>query len=339
MQKIRIGLIGAGANTVNRHIPGFQSQDNVEIVVVANRSKESSRRVADKFGIPRVADRWQSVVEDPEVDAICIGTWPYLHAEAGIATLRAGKHLLCEARMAATLDQAYAMLEAHREHPDRVAQIVPSPFTLPCDGAVAEILRSGSLGKLREIHVQHTTAMFADPDAPMSWRQDPEVSGINMLTMGIYHEAVLRWLPIQISSLQAWGSIHTRRRMHWDRPEEVEVLLPDSLSIQAMTTDEIHLFYYFSAVETGRTRNEVRIHGDRGSLRIEVETGTIHRSLVGDPTERIHEYKPDPGWQVEADFVHSIRSGRPVTRTSFADGVRYMEFTDRVHRALNRSQA
>ena len=71
---LRIGLIGAGQNTRTMHIPGFQAIDGVEIVVVANRSRESSQRVADEFGIPRIADSWQMVVADPEVDAICIGT-------------------------------------------------------------------------------------------------------------------------------------------------------------------------------------------------------------------------------------------------------------------------
>ena len=36
------------------------------------------------------------------------------------------------------------------------------------------------------------------------------------------------------------------------------------------------------------------------------------------------------GWRVEADFVDAIRDGRPVTHTSFADGVKYMEFTEAV---------
>ena len=38
---IRIGLIGAGANTRLRHIPGFREQSGVAIVAVANRSRES----------------------------------------------------------------------------------------------------------------------------------------------------------------------------------------------------------------------------------------------------------------------------------------------------------
>ena len=48
---IRVGFVGAGKNTRSRHIPGFQKQAGVELVAVANRSRESGERVAKEFGI------------------------------------------------------------------------------------------------------------------------------------------------------------------------------------------------------------------------------------------------------------------------------------------------
>ena len=56
---IRVGLIGAGGNVRNRHIPGFQKVDGLEIVAVANRSMESGRAVADQFDIPSVYASWR----------------------------------------------------------------------------------------------------------------------------------------------------------------------------------------------------------------------------------------------------------------------------------------
>ena len=55
MEILRIGLIGAGGNTRLRHIPGFLKCEGVEVVVLCKRSMESSQKVADEFGIPRVA--------------------------------------------------------------------------------------------------------------------------------------------------------------------------------------------------------------------------------------------------------------------------------------------
>ena len=76
---VRIGVIGAGANTKLKHIPGFQSIDGVTVDVICNRSEASSQKVAEEFGVGRIANNWQEVIEDDSIDAICIGTWPYLH--------------------------------------------------------------------------------------------------------------------------------------------------------------------------------------------------------------------------------------------------------------------
>ena len=51
-EEIRVGLIGAGGNVRNRHIPGFRKVEGVQLLGVVNRSRESSHRVAEQFNIP-----------------------------------------------------------------------------------------------------------------------------------------------------------------------------------------------------------------------------------------------------------------------------------------------
>ena len=104
---------------------------------VVNRSPESSAAAAAALEIPNVAASWQELVSSPDIDAVCIGTWPYTHAEMTIAALNAGKHVLCEARMAMNAAQAKEMIAASAAHPELVAQIVPSPMTLKCVHAKA----------------------------------------------------------------------------------------------------------------------------------------------------------------------------------------------------------
>ena len=62
-EAIRIGVIGAGTNTKFKHIPGFQSIDGVTVDVICNRSEASSRKAADEFGVGRIANNWQEVIE------------------------------------------------------------------------------------------------------------------------------------------------------------------------------------------------------------------------------------------------------------------------------------
>src|SRR6266581_1975249 len=124
---LRIGLIGAGANTRSRHIPGLKAIEDVEIVGVCNRRPGSTAAAAREFGIRKTFDHWQDLVADPAIDAVVIGTWPYLHCPITLAALAAGKHLLTEARLAMNAAEAHQMSAAAAEHPGLVAQVVPSP--------------------------------------------------------------------------------------------------------------------------------------------------------------------------------------------------------------------
>ena len=140
---IRLGFIGAGRNTRDRHIPGFVNVEGVELAAVANRSRESGQRVADSFNIATVYDNWRDLLDDPTIDAICIGTWPYMHANLTMAALEKGKHVLCEARMASNSDEAKAMLNASLNRPDLVAQIVPGPSTFRVDNLMQQLVADG----------------------------------------------------------------------------------------------------------------------------------------------------------------------------------------------------
>ena len=88
-KNISVGIVGAGANTTSKHIPGLQAIDGVEIVAVCNRSRESGERVAAQFDIPHVYEDWTALINAPEVDAVVIGTWPYMHCRLTLAALAA----------------------------------------------------------------------------------------------------------------------------------------------------------------------------------------------------------------------------------------------------------
>ena len=116
-ETIKVGFIGAGANTALRHIPGLRAQEGVEFAGVANRSLESSQTAADKYEIGEAYPTWLDLVEDPNIDAVCIGTWPYMHSPVTLTAMDNGKHVLCEARMAVNATEARDMLAASVANP------------------------------------------------------------------------------------------------------------------------------------------------------------------------------------------------------------------------------
>ena len=150
---IRIGFVGAGGNTTLRHIPGFKAIDGVELVSVANRSRASGQRISNQYDIPTVYDDWGELIDADDTDAICIGTWPYMHHAMVLAALDADKHVMTEARMAMDADQARDMLYASRLKPHLVTQIVPSPMTLKVDQTIQELIADGYLGDVLQVDV------------------------------------------------------------------------------------------------------------------------------------------------------------------------------------------
>src|SRR5882724_8630241 len=191
---IRVGFVGAGANSRKHHIPKLGAQPGVELAAVANRTKASGEQVAREFGIARVYGDWRELVRAPDIDAVCIGTWPNTHCEITRAVLEHGKHVLCEARMAVDAAEGRRMLDAAREAAHLVAQLVPAQNTLEIDPAVQALLAEGYVGAVLAVEIQANQGQFVDAEAPLHWRQDAALSGLNVMTMGIWYEALMRWL-------------------------------------------------------------------------------------------------------------------------------------------------
>jgi predicted dehydrogenase len=339
--KVRVGLIGAGANTKARHVPGLRAIPDVEIVAVCNRRSTSTAETARELGIPRTFAAWEDLVRDPDIDAVVIGTWPYLHAPITLAALSENKHVLTEARMSLDAAQAHEMLAAATSHPRLVCQIVPSPFGLAGDTVMRELIAAGYLGELREVQVVHRTAALADPGAPLHWRQDGALSGFNMLTLGIFHETLLRWVP-QPVRLLAQAHAFTPARIDPTSGARRPVGTPDSVQVLTELPGGPRGCYQFSGVTPYGQEGRIVLFGTTGVLSYDLLADKIRGAskTLGSKPGSLDDLAEVPipaekagGWRVEADFVDSIRQGSPVRFTDFATGVAYMEFTEAVARS------
>jgi predicted dehydrogenase len=342
---LRVGLIGAGGNTRLRHIPGLRALPDVEIVAVVNRRPTSTQAAAREFGIPRTFERWEDLVADPDIDAVVIGTWPYLHCAITLAALEAGKHVLTEARMAMNAAEAHRMLAAARRHPNLVTQVVPSPFGLKGHDIMKELIASGYLGELREVQVQGFSGALADPATALSWRQDAALSGFNMLTLGILHETLMRWVP---PTVQVMAQVHAFISSRIDPESGVrrKVGTPDSVQVLAVVQGGARAVYHFSGVTPFGQHMGIHLYGTAGALHYDLSRDRItglsrrqgHTGDNEEPKEIPIPAEKARSWRVEADFVEAIREGKPITLTDFATGVSYMEFTEAVARSAQRGE-
>jgi predicted dehydrogenase len=330
MDTIRIGVVGAGANTVAKHIPLLQAIGDVSIVSVCNRSRASSERVAQQFHIPNVYEHWEDLVAAHDTDAIVIGTWPYLHCRTTIAALAAGKHVLCEARMAMDLKEALQMRDAARARPLLVAQVVPAPYTLGVDATIKRLISEGYLGEVLAVRIRDGNS-FIDRDAPMHWRQNKDFSGYNVMSMGIWYEALMRWLG-EASSVMAQAQTFVKTR-HDAQSKLHAIQVPDHIDIIAQMACGAQAHLQFSAVTGLAGSSEALLFGSEGTLRF--VDGKLYGAKKGQSALEeiaIPDHERD-SWRVEEEFIEAIRGQGEVKLTDFETGVKYMRFTEAVARS------
>ncbi len=331
MNDIRVGIVGAGANTTAKHIPLLQAIDGVEIVGVANRSETSSAAVAKRFGIPKTYGHWEQAVADLDTNAVVIGTWPYLHCPVTLAALDVGKHVLTEARMSMNAVEARRMLDASLAKPTLVAQIVPSPITLFADVTIQRLIAEGYLGQLLAVE-SRICGGFLDRESPIHWRQNTELSGNNIMALGIYYEAIMRWVG-RATRVMARAKTFVTQRLG-ESSESQPVGVPEHLDVVADLECGAQLHLQQSAVTALLEDDAVYLFGSEGTLRLTGDKLFGGRKGDRQLAELSIADGERGGWQVEADFAAAIRGERSVTHTTFTDGEHYMRFTDAVARSI-----
>lgn len=334
---IRVGVIGAGANTKLHHIPKLQAIPGVEVVSVCNRSRASAEEVASQFKIAKVYDHWWELAAAPDTNAIVIGTWPYMHCRMTLAALAADKHVLCEARMAMNASEAKVMLAAAEAKPHLTAQIVPSPFTLGVDKTIKRLLAEGYLGELLAIEARAGSS-FLNLDAPLHWRQDSDLSGFNVMSMGIWYEAILRWVG-EATRVLALGKTYVKMRRDAQSGALKPVRVPEHITINADLACGAQLGLTVSAVSGLAPADGVYLFGSQGTLYF--SGGKLYGGRRGESSlqEIAIPSAEVGGWRVEEEFVNAIRGQERITHTSFQDGVKYMLFTEAVARSMAEGQA
>ncbi len=172
MEKLRIGLIGAGNIAQSAHLPAYAKRDDVSVVAVADWNLPRAEEAAKKFGIPRAYASVEALLEAETVDAVDICVWNASHSDVTIAAARAGKHVLCEKPMASTLSKALEMERAVKESGVTFMMAVPRRY----QSDVRLLADQVAAGKLGEIYYAKT-AMIRRRGTPVGWFTDSAKSG------------------------------------------------------------------------------------------------------------------------------------------------------------------
>jgi D-xylose 1-dehydrogenase (NADP+, D-xylono-1,5-lactone-forming) len=105
--KIRWGVLGNATVARKCVIPAIQKSCNGRVHALATRHPPAAARLAADNQIERIYDRYETLLEDPAVDAVYIPLPNHLHRPWTLKALSAGKHVLCEKPIACTAQEAH----------------------------------------------------------------------------------------------------------------------------------------------------------------------------------------------------------------------------------------
>ncbi len=108
-ETLRIAVVGLGIGS--HHIEILLQHPRVRIEAICDADPERLNAVGTRFGIDRRFSEYERILESTSIDALVLAVPNHLHAEMSIAALEAGKHVLCEKPMAATLEDARRLQE------------------------------------------------------------------------------------------------------------------------------------------------------------------------------------------------------------------------------------
>lgn len=186
------GIIGAG-NIAHKFIEAVRMTKNADVTAVASKSLERARDWAEKEGLSRYYDIYETLLADPDIDIIYIATLSNAHYDNIKACLEAGKHVICEKPMTQTASQAQEMITLAREKQLFLMEGMWSRF-LPKSLRVRRWIQEGRIG---ELHLMQ---------ANIGWKADktynkrlfyPELGGGSLYDIGIYPMELLPYYADQ----------------------------------------------------------------------------------------------------------------------------------------------
>ena len=186
------GIIGAG-NIAHKFIAAVRMTKNADVTAVASKSLERARDWAEKEGLSRYYDSYETLLADPDIDIIYIATLSNAHYDNIKACLEAGKHVICEKPMTQTASQAQEVITLAREKQLFLMEGMWSRF-LPKSLRVRRWIQEGRIG---ELHLMQ---------ANIGWKADktynkrlfyPELGGGSLYDIGIYPMELLPYYADQ----------------------------------------------------------------------------------------------------------------------------------------------
>ncbi len=347
MTEIGIGIIGGGymgkAHSVAMASVGalFGTTLRPRLEMIAATSVDSANRYRQLYGFQRSTEDWRVLIDDDRVEAVIIASPQTTHREMAERAFAAGKPVLCEKPMGASLKDSLAMVEA-AESSGVTNMVAYNYIRTPATQFARQLIADGTIGNPTWIRAEHTEDFDADPKLPANWRNFGAANGClgDMAPHPI--NAMLTLIgPIQEVNAEI-DIVHKQRG-------GIDVSNDDQLQMMCRFENGVMGQLFSSRIANGRKMGYTyEINGTEGAIRFDQEdqnalwlfrkegpesehgfkkilTGTAHPDYINFCLGSGHGTGYQDQISIEArDFLKAIETGTAVWPT-FRDGLAVSE--------------
>ena len=148
-KKLRVAIIGCGGIANGKHLPSLKKLEQVEMVAFCDIEIKKAEKAAIEYGTPEavVYKNYKQLLEDESIDVVHVLTPNISHAEISIASMEAGKHVMCEKPMAKTSEEAKLMV-ATAERTGKKLTIGYNNRFRPDSQYLHNVCKQGDLGEV-----------------------------------------------------------------------------------------------------------------------------------------------------------------------------------------------
>jgi UDP-N-acetyl-2-amino-2-deoxyglucuronate dehydrogenase len=260
---MRFAVIGAGV--IGRtHAQTIQAlQPRAELAAVVDVVPERAQELADEHGVDALTSV-EDVLARKDVDAVTIGTPSGLHADAAVAAIEAGKHVIVEKPLEIRLDAARRIAEADKRT-DKTVMVVSQHRHDAASLIVHEAVQSGRFGTITSGNAVmswwRSQSYYDSGDWRGTWAVD---GGGALMNQGIHTIDLFAWFMGEPVEVHAWTGCLAHERI------EVE---DTAVATVRFANGALGVVHGTTAAYPGLTTG-LRVHGDRGSAVID------HNKLV-----------------------------------------------------------
>lgn len=307
MKKIKLGIIGTGLAANNLHLPALNKLKNkLEIIAVCNHTEKKAKDFSKLIGgVPYYLD-YKELLKNPDIEAVDIALPINLNYQVTLDAFKAGKHVILEKPLGASVVEANKLLEAEKKY--GVVALLAENFRYRKVFAKAKnIIESGKIGQPYAL----AWNLYYNVDeknsyAQTTWRKHNKYPGGFILDAGVHNIAAIRYMFGEIDSVSSIRkSVNPNIGTH------------DTMSMQFELSNGMSgLFNIFFSVK-GYWEDQLLIFGTEGTIQIVSDKLAIKREGKKD---RIINIKDDSGFHEEfLDFYNAIVNKKKV-RSSFEEG-------------------